>query len=57
MNVFLKALLALIVFGVVSAIAEAICRHAGIDAFWGWLIGVVAGFWFFFGYDTPQRRV
>lgn len=55
-NVFVRALVALIIGAVVAAIAEAICRHFTIDTFWGWLVGVAAGLVFFFGYDH-QRPV
>lgn len=44
-----KAIIAIIIGAVVAAIAEAICRHFGIDAFWGWLVGVAAGLAYFFG--------
>jgi len=55
-NVFVRALVALLVGVVVAAIAEAICRHFAIDAFWGWLVGVAAGLAFFFRYDGGWRR-
>ena len=55
MNVFLKGLIALIVGAIVAAIAEAICRHMGIDDFWGWLVGVIVGLLFFFNYESPRR--
>jgi steroid 5-alpha reductase family enzyme len=53
-NWFVRALVSLLIFGVVSAIAEAICRHFTIDPFWGWLVGVAAGLAFFFGYDRKD---
>lgn len=52
-NIFVRALVAVILGAVIAAIAEVICRHFGIDTFWGWLVGVATGLAFFFGYDRP----
>lgn len=57
-NVFVRALIALLVGAVAAAIAEAICRHFAIDTFWGWLVGVTTGLAVFFYNDTrfgPRR--
>jgi predicted Kef-type K+ transport protein len=43
MNILLKALLALVVGVVVAFFAGKICVHFGIDPFWGWIAGVIAG--------------
>ena len=57
MNVLLKGLIAIIIFAVVSAIAQVICRHFNIDSFWGWLVGVIVGVAYFIsGPDYPSRN-
>jgi steroid 5-alpha reductase family enzyme len=55
-NIFVRGLVALLIGAVVAAIAEAICRHFGIDSFWGFLTGVAAGLALFFGYDRTTGR-
>lgn len=43
MSIFLKALIALIVGVVVAFFAGKICVHFGIDPFYGWIAGLIAG--------------
>lgn len=58
MGILVKALIALIIGAIVAAIAEVVCRHFGIDDFWGWLVGVVVGLVYFVsGPDYPHRVV
>lgn len=54
-NVFVRAIVALLIAAVVAAIAEAICRHFAIDTFWGFLVGVAVGLAYFFGYPSNNR--
>lgn len=54
----LKALVALFVGVVVAFIVGKVCQHFGIDTFWGWLAGVIAGLaYFFYGSELPAKRV
>lgn len=56
MNLVLKALIALVVGVVVAFIVGKVCQHFGVDMFWGWLAGVIAGLgWFLYGPTPPQR--
>lgn len=58
MRLILKALIALVVGVIVAFIVGQICKHFGFDLFWGWLIGVLAGFLYFMsGPDVPTRPV
>lgn len=50
-----KALIALVVFAIVAAIGKVVCTHFGIDPFWGWLVGVIAGLAYYFGYDQHRN--
>lgn len=57
MSILVRALIALVVGVVVAFFVGKICIHFGIDAFWGWLIGVIAGLlWFLQGPDIPLKR-
>lgn len=47
MSTLLKVLIAVVVGVVVAFIAGAILKHFGLDLFWGWLVGVIAGLIYF----------
>lgn len=51
-----KALIALLIGAVVAAIASYICKHFGIDTFWGIIVGIVAGLIYFFSAPDPTIR-
>lgn len=56
MYLLVKALIALLVGAVVAAIAGVVCRHFGVDPFWAWLVGTVAGLVYFVsGPEYPHR--
>lgn len=57
MNLVLKALIALAVGVVVAFIVGKVCQHFGVDIFWGWLAGVIAGLVYFVNGPVPTQRV
>lgn len=56
MNLVLKALIALVIGVVVAFIIGEVCKHFGVDMFWGWLAGVIAGLVYFVNGPTPTQR-
>ena len=57
MNLVLKALIALVIGVVVAFIIGEVCKHFGVDMFWGWLAGVIAGLVYFVNGPVPTQRV
>lgn len=54
MQLLLKALFALVIGVVVAFIVGKICQHFGVDMFWGWLAGVIAGVAYFVSGPVPR---
>ena len=55
-SLLLKALLALVIGVIVAFIVGKICVHFKVDAFWGWLAGVIAAIAYFLeGPGIPVR--
>lgn len=57
MTLILKALVALMVGVVIAFIVGHICTHFGVDMFWGWLAGVIAGLAYFLYGPNPVTRL
>lgn len=47
MNAILRALIALVVGVIVAFVAGVVLKHFGLDLFWGWVLGVIAGLAYF----------
>jgi steroid 5-alpha reductase family enzyme len=56
MSLLIKALIALVIGVVVAFIVGQVCKHFGVDIFWGWVAGVIAGLLYFVSGPVPPQR-
>lgn len=56
MAFLLKLLIALVIGSIAGFIMTRVCLHFGIDPFWGWICGVIAGLVYLLYGSTPPAR-